>query len=272
MRRALHAATVVTVVALTVLAGCVSSPLSDPGATGTAEEPAYPPGVTAAGLDDPRALVDAHVDSVREHGAAMNSTATVAVPLDGEPRTVELTGEARVAGGGDGPLYRSAERVRVSGDDTVTRERVETYANDTTVVRRVVTDGNASVEREQRDRLAALRDRRVARERLLLRTLTAGDFSVAGVEQRDDERTVTTLVANEQSLGDEDGDSPSLFSARLAVTETGRVLSLSLTRDPDTEDPRTGRDVAVTWANGTAVDPPAWATTAAGQNSTYSMR
>jgi hypothetical protein len=271
MRRALHAATVVTVVALTVLAGCVSSPLSDPGATGTAEEPAYPPGVTAAGLDDPRALVDAHVDSVREHGAAMNSNATVPVPVGNGTRTVELTGEARVAGGG-GPLYRSAERVRVAGDDTVTRERVETYANDTTVVRRVVTDGNASVEREQRDHLAALRNRRVARERLLLRTLTAGDFSVAGVEQRDDERTVTTLVANEQSLGDEDGDSPSLFSARLAVTETGRVLSLSLTRDPDTEDPRTGRDVAVTWANETAVDPPAWATTAAGQNSTYSMR
>ncbi|MDH5019782.1 DUF7537 family lipoprotein [Halobacterium rubrum] len=271
MRRALHAAIVVAVVALTVLAGCVSGPLSGPSATPTAEEQAYPPGVTGDGLDDPRALVDAHVESVREDGAVANSNVTVPVPVGNGTRKVELTGEARVAGGG-GPLYRSAERVRVAGDDAVTRERVETYANDTTVVRRVVTDGNASVVSEDRDRLAALRDRHAARDRLLLQTLTAGNFSVAGVEQRDDGRTVTTLVANEQSLGEEDGDSPSLFSARLTVTETGRVLSLSLTRDLDTDDPRTGRDVAVTWANGTTVDPPTWATTADGQNSTYSMR
>ncbi|WP_232702393.1 DUF7537 family lipoprotein [Halobacterium wangiae] len=258
MRPALHAVAVVAVVALTVLAGCVSGPLSGPGATQTTETPARPPGVTGDDLGDPRALVDAHVASVREHGAVVNSTATVPVPLDDETRTAELSGTACVAPNG-GPLYRSSERVRVSGDDTVTRERVETYANDTTVLHRVVADGNASVERERRDRLAELRDRHAARERLLLRALTAGNFSVAGVERRDDGRAVTTLVANDQSFGGEGTDTPSVFSARLTVTESGRVLSLSLTRDSDTGDPRTGRRVEVTWRNGTAVEAPEWA-------------
>jgi hypothetical protein len=257
MRQSLHAATVVAAVAVVVLAGCSGLPASGSD-TPPAGAPEYPPGVTEDGLDDPRALVDAHVQSVREHGATVNSTASVSVPPDDEPRTAELSGTARAAPDG-GPLYRSSERVRVSVNDSVTRERVETYANDTTVLRRVVTDGNASVEREQRDRLAELRDRHVARERLLLRTLTTGNFGVAGVESREDGQTVTTLVASDQSLGDEGGDSASVFSARLTVTGSGRVLSLSLNRDPDTDDPRTGEEVEVTWANGTAVEPPEWA-------------
>jgi len=254
--RSLHAVAVVTAVTLVALAGCSGLPASGSDAPST-ESTEYPPGVTETGLDDARALVDAHVESVREHGATVNSTATVSVPLD-EPTTAELSGAGRAAPN-SGPVYWMSERLRVSVNDTATRERVETYANDTTVVRRVVIDGNASVEREQRDRLTEFRDRHVARERLLLRTLTAGNFSVAGVESRESGRAVTTLVANEQSLGDGDGDSASVFSARLTATERGRVLSLSFTRDLNTTDSRTGREMEVTWTNGTTVEPPAWA-------------
>ena len=244
-------ASALTAVALVVLAGCGAVPAPGPGPD-TTERPQYPPGVTEDGLDDWRALLDAHRESVRERGAVVASDTAVEARVDGDPRTVELTGEARASPDG-GPIYYETERLRVSGGE-VAEVRVAGYADLGGVTERVVTDGNASVEREQRDLLAPLRDRYVVREWALQRALSADEFAVANVERRDG-RWVTTLVANEGSVADGEGQ----FSASVAVTETGRVLSLTMTQDPGTAGGVGREQVRLTWTNGTTVEPPDWA-------------
>lgn len=255
MRQSLHA---VAAVVLLVLAGCSGIPSPSPGPDApTTERPEYPPGVTEDGLDDWRTLLDAHGESVRDRGAVVTSNTTVEAPVDGEVRTVELSSEARAAPDA-GSVYADFERVWVAGNGSTNRDRVETYADHEAVTLRTVTDGNASVEREARDRVAALRDRHVVRERQLQRALSADEFDVASVERRDG-RWVTTLVANEAELTDDGDDRRSEFSASVEVAASGRVLSLTLTRDPYA-DQRVGREqVRVTWANGTTVEKPEWA-------------
>jgi|AntRauMinimDraft_4_1070384.scaffolds.fasta_scaffold00019_35 hypothetical protein len=253
MRQPLHA---VAAVALVVLAGCSGVPTSGPDVP-TTESPVYPPGVTEDGLDDWRALLDAHSESVRDHGAVVTSNTTVEAPVNGEVRTVELNAEGRAAPDA-GPVYFESERLRVAGNDSTTREQVAGYADHEAVTRRDVVDGNASVARESRDRVAALRDRHVVRERQLQRVLSAGSFSVASVEQRDG-RWVTTLVANEAELTDDGDDHRSEFSATIEVAASGRMLSLTFTRDPYA-DQRLGReDARITWTSGMPVETPEWA-------------
>lgn len=253
MRQSLHAA---AAVALVVLAGCSGVPNPGPDEPTTAS-PEYPPGVTENGLDDARKLLDAHRESVRERGATVTSDTTVEAPVDGEVRTVELSSEARAAPDA-GPVYVDFERLWVSGNRSATRERVATYADREAVTRSVVTDGNASVEREPRNRVAALRGQHVVRERQLQRALSAGGFGVASVERRDG-RWVTTLVANEAELTDDGDDRRSEFSASVTVAASGRMLSLTMTRDPYA-DQRVGREqVRVTWTSVTTVEEPEWA-------------
>lgn len=253
MRQSLHA---VAAVALLVLAGCSGIPTPSPGPDApTSERPVYPPGVTDGGLEDVRALLDAHRESVRERGAAVTRTSTVEAPVNDEVRTVELASEARAAPDG-GPVYYESERPRVGVNGSVVSERIAVYADRDGVTRRVVADENVTVERESRDRVAALRDRHVALEGTLQRALSAGAFSVASVEQRDG-RWVTALVANEGGLGDDDRRSE--FSASVVVAQSGRVLSLTMTRDPY-PDRRVGSEqVRVTWTTGTTVEAPEWA-------------
>lgn len=249
MRQSLPA---VAAVALVVVAGCGAVPGSGPNPPTTAT-PEYPPGVTADGLQDWRALLDAHRESVRERGAVVASKTTVETRVGGEARTVELSGGARAAPGGS-PVYYETERLRIAGDGDVVRIQVAAYADRDAVVERVVTDGNASVKREPRDLVGPLRDRYVVREWALQRALSADEFAVATVERRDGE-WVTTLVANEGGVADDEGQ----FSASVAVTETGRVRSLTLVQDPGTEGGLGRERVLVTWENGTTVEPPAWA-------------
>jgi len=254
MRQSLPALAAVTLLAI---AGCGGFPAPNPGPEPpTTEQPQYPPGVTEDGLEDARALIDAHRASVREHGAAVTSNTTVTAPLGDEVQTVELWSAGRAAPDG-GPVHYESENPRVFTNGTVVRQTVATYADHETVTRRVVAGGNVTVESESQDRVAAMRDRRVALDGELQRTLSAGSFTVASVERRDG-RWVTRLVANEGELSDGD-DSRGEFSASVEVAQSGRVLSLAFTRDPY-PDERVGREESrVTWTNGTTVDAPAWA-------------
>ena len=252
MRQSLHA---VAAVALLVLAGCSGLPTPSPDTTTTSPE--YPPGVTEDGLDDWRTLLDAHRESVRERGAVVTSNTTVEAPVAGEVRTVELWSEDRAAPDA-GPVYFESERPRAGVNGSVTRERIAAYADRDAVTWRVVNDGNVSVERESGDRVAAMRDQHVTRDGQLQRVLSAAAFEVATVERRDD-RWVTTLVANEAELTDDGDDRRSEFSASVEVAASGRVLSLTFTRDPYA-DQRVGHEqVRVSWANGTTVEEPEWA-------------
>jgi len=253
MRQSLHA---VAAVALVVLAGCSGIPSPGPSEPTTAS-PAYPPGVTEDGLDDWRAVVDAHRESVRERGAVVTSDTTVEAPVAGEVRTVDLSSEAR-AGPDAGPVYAEFERLRVGGNGSTDMRQIATYADHEAVTTRVVVDGNASAEREQRDQVDALRGRHVVRERQLQRALSAGEFAIASVERRNG-RWVTTLVANERALTDDGDDHRGEFSASVEVAASGRVLSLTFSRDPYPDQQVGHERVRVTWQNGTTVEPPAWA-------------
>lgn len=248
MRQSLRA---VAAVALVVLAGCGAAPAPGPSPP-TTESPEYPPGVTEDGLDDWRDLLDAHRESVLERGAAVTSNTTVEAPIDGEVRTVELSSRAR-AGPDAGPIYYETERVRLSTDGELINVQVAVYADEEGVTERFVTEENTSVEREPADLLGSLRDQHVVREWRLQRALSTDGFTVATVERRDGQ-WVTTLVANEGGLADSEGQ----FSASVEVAETGRVLALTMARNPDTEGSVGRERVQVAWQNGTTVDPPEW--------------
>lgn len=249
MRQSLRA---VTVVLLVALAGCGAVPTPGPD-TPTTTSPEYPPGVTEDGLDDADTLLDAHRESVLERGAVVVSTSTIERRVNGEIRSFDLSGTAR-AGPDAGPVYYETERVRVSGDGDVVDVRVAGYADREGVTERFVTDGNASIEREPRDLLGPLRDRYVAREWELQRALSADEFAVAAVERRGGE-WVTTLVANEGSVADDEGQ----FSTSIEVSETGRVQSLTLTRTPGSAGGVGREELRVTWSDGTTVEAPEWA-------------
>ncbi|WP_353634159.1 hypothetical protein ABSL23_13880 [Halobacterium sp. NMX12-1] len=244
MRPALH----VAAVALLLVAGCMGQgPAPAPDSTETTP---YPPGVSADGVANASALVDAHSDHVTTHGAVVTSNGTTTVRIGGEPRTVETNATARAT-----PnltrIHVVSWGVRVSGNETAP-ERYEVYANETTVLERIAHENETSVRSERRGD-APIVVERVVRTQPLRGVLGALDFEVAGTERRNG-RTVTTLTADETALGD---DTPSRHAATLEVAASGRVLSLSTVRDRNTTAVGQ-RTLDVTWANATTVEPPAW--------------
>ncbi|MUV61712.1 hypothetical protein [Halobacterium sp. CBA1126] len=249
MRPALH----VAAVALVVLAGC--NGVGPAPGTERPPEPTYPPGVTADGVSNATALVDAHREHVVAHGAVVRSNSTTAIRIAGEVRAVETTATARAT-----PdltrIHVVSRGVRVSGNET-TAGRFEVYANETTVLRRMQYGNETSVRAESRDGGAPLVVERVVQAQHLRGALDSLEFAVVDTERRDD-RTVTTLSADETTLS---GDAPSRNAATLEVAASGRVLSLSVTRDRNTTTPVGRRTLDVTWADATTVEPPEWVQT-----------
>ncbi len=246
MRPALH----VAVVVLLVVAGCIGqgpAPLPDDSTDTTP----YPPGVTADGVSNASALVDAHSDHVTTHGAVVTSNGTTIVRIGGEPRTVETSATARAT-----PnltrIHVVSWGVRVSGNETAP-ERYEVYANETTVLQRIEYENETSVRVERRGD-APIVVERVVRAQPLRSALESLNFEVVGTE-RQHGRTVTTLSADETTLSD---DTPSQNAATLEVAASGRVLSLSTVRDQNTTTAVGRRTLDVTWANAKTVEPPAW--------------
>lgn len=247
MRPALH----VAVVLVLLFAGCIGqgpAPLPDD----STETTPYPPGVTADGVSNASALVDAHRDHVTTHGAVVTSNGTTTVRFGGEPQTVETNATARAT-----PnltrIHVVSWGVRVSGNETAP-ERYEVYANETTVLQRIAYENETSVRVERRGESAPIVVERVVRAQPLRSALESLDLEVLGTERRNG-RTVTTLSADETTLN---GDTPSRNAATLEVAASGRVLSLSTIRDQNTTTAVGRRTLDVTWANATTVEPPAW--------------
>jgi hypothetical protein len=240
----------VAVVLVLLFAGCIGqgpAPLPDD----STETTPYPPGVTADGVSNASALVDAHRDHVTTHGAVVTSNGTTTVRIGGEPRTVETNATARST-----PnltrIHVVSWGVRVSGNETAP-ERYEVYANETTVLERIAYENETSVRVERRGD-APIVVERVVRAQPLRAALESLDFEVVGTERRNG-RTVTTLSADETTLSDDD---PSRNAATLEVAASGRVLSLSTVRDQNTTTAVGRRTLDVTWSNATTVEPPAW--------------
>lgn len=241
---------------LLVVAGCSGvGPSPDPTAepAPTTDAPAYPPGVTEDGLENPDALVSAHREHVVEHGAVTNATFRFTAPDDGSV-TLVVEETWRTTAGLD-RIRHTWRHSRVTESGATEQGRIETYANESVVVTRNATNGEPTTTAEPREwQEDALRSQ-VAREPDLERALTGGDFHVAATERRDG-RTVTTLKAYSETLTE---DGRRVFAATVEVTERGRVLSLSVTRNPDANTAAGRQRAHVTWSAATTVERPAWA-------------
>lgn len=133
------------------------SPTSGPSAATSpslAQEsgPAYPPGLSAAGVTDPLALVDAHRDALNDTSYALSSSVTYRRP-NGSLLSSSVT-TTRVAPGGASFYALSSQTNRApAGPLGVGHTELAVWANETAAVRAVDT-GNATPDY-----------RRVARER-----------------------------------------------------------------------------------------------------------
>ncbi|WP_336037849.1 hypothetical protein [Halobacterium yunchengense] len=256
----MRALSAVAAVALLLVAGCSGvapdpTPAPSPDDAPTTSEPSPPPGVTDGELTDPGLLVREHAASVRERGARVVTNSTATVRAGNQTRTVALSGAAWSTPNGTRVYHRSNRLVGVLSEST-RRERVFGYANETAVVERRVVDGNATTTVERRGEHADLVGLHVARSRFLGSVLSAGTFRVADVERRDG-RTVTTLVADDRSLA---ADGRSVFAGSVEVTGEGRVLSLSVRRNPDANTDAGRRTYEAVWSSPPSdPEPPEWA-------------
>ena len=251
----------VAVAILLVVAGCsgvVPSPDSGPDADSelTTAEPEYPPGVTADGLQDPETLLREHTESVRERGATLTSKATATIVVDGEPRTIDFEIAAWATPNAT-QVYYDTSNVRLGTNGTMRAERVEVYAADGTVHTRHVLDGNmtttATEPRVERGDLVSLY---VARKAFVRRALTGGTFEVVGTDRRNG-KSVTILEAFDEAFTD---DGRRVFHATVEVTADGRILSLSMRRNPDANTNQGRRTATVTWSVPPDPERPDWAT------------
>lgn len=254
MRPALPA---VAAALLLVLAGCSGvGPSPDPTPAPSPEtttQPQYPPGVEAEVLVHPRELLDAHRESVREHGVVTE----VHVNITGRPddQTVSVVveevwrAEPRLS-----QLTYTRQQTRLTANGSADEKYIELYANESVVVTRRVEDEN--VTRSSQDRGDAYDDLLVtqAASHRLERAIENGEFSVVGTERRNG-RTVTTLRAVDEELTDH---GRSLFAATLRVTAEGRVLSASITRDRSANEPGERRTTELTFSNASDVQRPDW--------------
>jgi antitoxin (DNA-binding transcriptional repressor) of toxin-antitoxin stability system len=281
---------VVAIAALLALAGCgaggpaaTSTPTTDDQPATTAPPPATtapppattttppttaagpstaadrPPGVSAETVTNVTALVGAHRASVVDRGA----TTTVEFGLNGtvDGTTVTLDGnETVVLTAGASEFRWTVRSVSVRNNES-TRSVERYYANDSAVLSRVSDGENATVT--VRDRAGAF-DRIVrsaaTKARLVNATLTSATFTVVRVDERDG-RTVTTLAAVD---GTYSGPRPDVvaYDARLRVTASGRVLSLTRSRTIETDRTTERFRQTITWADPTPVERPDWAANA----------
>jgi hypothetical protein len=218
-----------------------------------------PPGVSAGTVTNASALVAAHRASVVDRGA----TTTVEVRLNGtvDGTTVTAEGNETVVLTAGASEFRWTVRSVSVRDGESTRSVERYYANDSAVLSRVSDGENATVT--VRDRAGAF-DRIVrsaaTKARLVNATLTSATFTVVRVDERDG-RTVTTLAAVD---GTYSGPRPDVvaYDARLRVTASGRVLSLTRSRTIETDRTTERFRQTITWADPTPVERPDWAANA----------
>ncbi|MGB9987749.1 hypothetical protein [Salarchaeum japonicum] len=215
----------------------------------------YPPGVTAAGVENASRLLAAHQTTIVERGAYTVSQTTIDGVVRGEPFGIVSQSVVQFAPNGSRVRWTNTGANTIGNETTVQDARY--YANRTAVATRAVQDANVSVnERNRSDLYDRVLRNAATQQRVLQSTLTSAEFAVAGVEERNG-TTVTTLVAEN---GTYDADRPvTAFSATLELSESGRVLSFTRTRtlrtDLSTEHHRT----TVTWRPVVLpVSPPAW--------------
>jgi hypothetical protein len=145
----------------------------------------------------------------------------------------------------------------VGGNGTLRGERVQVYADDTTIYTRYVLDGNvASSETYPRGEHGDLVSLHVARTGFVRRVLRDGSFDTVQTERRNGE-TVTILKAFDTEFTD---SGRRVLDATLVVTAEGRIRSLSVRRNPDANTAPGRRITNVSWSSPPDPQPPDWVT------------
>ncbi|WP_424019514.1 hypothetical protein ACOZ4N_08585 [Halorientalis pallida] len=228
----------------------VDGPANDSAADATA----YPPGVSADGVVNATALVDAHRSSVVSNGATMRTTTRVNGSVNGTVIRIRGNETARLAPGAARLRWTAGATTTRGNQSSVLDERY--WANESVLVSRVATaDGNRTVN--VRNRSATIERVVVsaaAKARILTPTLSNVDYDIANVTERDGRR-VTTLVARN---GTYSGRRPvTTYDATVTVAASGRVLSLD--RTWTTANTRYHDEYV--WTAATPVEKPDWVPT-----------
>lgn len=216
-------ATLILVAAL-LSAGCVSD---NPGGVTTAEtttdgpntttfDREYPPGVTADGIENASALLQAHAASVTETGYEYKYRENASQTGDGDD-FVSVERGAVAAGG------TAFERI-IEIEQAKSRYTAALWVNESVMLSRTTNgDGTQYNKRYRNDE----RDSSRPVEQLfrLRRALEHGAFDIADTTT-DGDATYVTLTATEY-VGDESRN-VTAFDARLVVDRTGRIHELDI--------------------------------------------
>lgn len=206
---------VLALVPALVLAGCLGGLGAETGPSdSTAGSADQVPGVTNGTLLNASALVEANWDAVTTDGAVLQVNQS----------SDRLTIRARLVVGADFSTYRLSGTGSTSDGQSTT---VDQWSNETTRFVRTSSDGETNYR---------ILDGHDGRPTLLSSVedfLSAGEFEVADETSGDGNVVLTADSVSAGSTPVVDGES---FDARLVVTESGRIqtLSVTATRDGDT--------------------------------------
>jgi hypothetical protein len=177
------------------------------------------PGVANGSLEDPSALLDAHVAAVTETGYSQSISVNLTDASEGETYAVSQRQRTGVAAGAVEYEYQTITNSQVSS-------RIQAWGNESVEYQRGETGGGdpqyRRVDSQPPERLAG---RAVLDQRL------STDFEVVDVEERDDAPDVVTLEVsglpeeNEAFDGQEQVENLRQFEAQLVVDTEGRVHS-----------------------------------------------
>ena len=177
------------------------------------------PGVGNGSLEDPPALLDAHVAAATETGYSQTISANFTEARDGETFAVSQRQRTDVAAGAVAYEYQTITNSRVSS-------RIWAWGNESVEYRR----GESGGGDPQYRRLDAQPPERLAGRAVLDQRLST-DFEVVDVRERDGAPAVVTLEvgglpeANEVFDGQERVENLRRFEAQLIVDTEGRVHS-----------------------------------------------
>lgn len=225
-----------------IVAGCV-------GYSG----PTTPPGITADGVTDTTALVEAHTDALESTSVTVTSTRTM---RGTDPSFAVTTNRTWRLNGGPPVHGNSVQMTTVSGDapsQYTATPTVETYRNGTTTVERVTTTNGSTVRRV--DLLnSSIRLNSALHRPLLYELTTRENVTVDTVSQNGTE--LYRLSASLNDTGIRSNASMTLFvTAEGVVREIQSARTVRYRSGPR----RLTQRVRFSEVRTTTVEPPPWA-------------
>ncbi|SEW29813.1 hypothetical protein [Halobacterium jilantaiense] len=257
----------VAVAALLVTAGCsgadgpattattdATEPTATP-ATTTVGPPEYPAGVSADGIENVSALVDAHRAHVVEHGAVLDSVTDTSGTVGNRSVAVEASETAVLSPNATYFSWTLDGSRTVNGTSETTLDE-SFWANDSVLVSRVATTGNVTIRTRNR---TGISDDVVVnagvKDRVLEAALSNANYTVSGTEYVDG-RWRTTLESVNDTYS---GQRPLVeFDATIVVASSGRVLSMERGWVRETERSRSRHRDEFTWSPTEPVERADW--------------